>query len=341
MKLHKLSLLCIFAMSAVAFAQTGLRETNNTPGTVPRLGGNVLLDHGDAAIGRTTGGLVSTKLTGLPDGQDSTVTADDFDVTADRIWLIDAITTTGFTNLPNDPDAFGIVIYEDSTTTPGTPGDQVFEWEGVPSNGIDDTLQEIQFGSPIVLTGGRYWISTYGIYNGVSDLGDGRWNWGSGPTTIDNDLHLADFADLFGICCDWTSATDLGVGDRSTSFVIMGTETDCVDPELVGINGQPGQNGEIVIQGSPGCTYTVTITESDGTVSQFDVAIPDCGSGICEGTLNIIIPADATIGVGQQGQSPTGGTIGTVPTLGEWGLIAFVTLLMGGALIMMRKRRLA
>ncbi|CAM2066505.1 hypothetical protein SCOR_14085 [Sulfidibacter corallicola] len=130
--------------------------------------------------------------------------------------------------------------------------------------------------------------------------------------------------------------------DGETAECTWVIDINCAPPEMVDVSGEPGTVGTITILGTPGCTYTVTVSDLNGNViDTIDIDIPDCGEDLCEGTASYLIPADAVFGVGQQGQDPAGGTIRTVPTLGEWGMIAFITLLMASGLVYMRKRRMA
>ena len=141
--------------------------------------------------------------------------------------------------------------------------------------------------------------------------------------------------------------THTAVADTTLGVTVInpdGEETDCewiidincIDPTIVSV--APVGDVGIVIAGTPDCEYTVRITDHHtGAVVDYVVLVGPDGTG----TLNIVIPPDSWIEVGQLGfPSATDGVM-TVPTLGEWGLIAFVLLLMAAAVFTMRKKRLA
>ncbi len=113
-------------------------------------------------------------------------------------------------------------------------------------------------------------------------------------------------------------------------------DINCIDPTIVSV-APIGQTG-ITIGGTPDCTYTVRITDHiNGTFQLYDVTVGADGLGV----LNIVVPPDSWIEVGQEMLPTVTDSFRTVPTLGEWGLIFFVLLLMTAGVFFMRKKRLA
>jgi hypothetical protein len=120
-------------------------------------------------------------------------------------------------------------------------------------------------------------------------------------------------------------------------------DINCIDPEIVAVP-PVGQSG-ITVFGTLDCTYDVSITDANGICTVVQVTITDDdGSGSTgTGTDNVfIMPPDAFCAVSQEGFGCTGapGLPSSVPTLGEWGMFAFVLLLMAAAVVFMRRKRL-
>jgi hypothetical protein len=145
------------------------------------------------------------------------------------------------------------------------------------------------------------------------------------------------------------SANHTAVADDTVTAVITNEdgETDncswvidinCIDPTIVSI-GAVGSNDGVVITGTPECVYTLRITDTiSNTSTDYDIVVGADGFGY----LSITIPADATFELGQLGLA--GGITSvakSVPTLGEWAMIAFIMLLMSAAVVFMRKQRTA
>ena len=142
-------------------------------------------------------------------------------------------------------------------------------------------------------------------------------------------------------------ATHTAVADTTVTATITGPDGDsttctwtidinCIDPVIVSV-ATVGSTG-ITIFGTPDCVYTVSVTDSNGNVTLFDITAGPDGFGT---NNSFVIPPDATIAVGQQTLPNITDSVRTVPTLGEWGLMAFVALLMVAGVSFMRKRRLA
>lgn len=146
-------------------------------------------------------------------------------------------------------------------------------------------------------------------------------------------------------------ATHVAVADQTVTAVITNPNGDtvnctwtidinCETPQIVFI-APFGQQG-ITISGTPGCTYTVTVSQNGVLIDNFDILVGDNGEG---SDPAFVVPADVCIAVGQLGQlivTPgCDGGIRTVPTMGEWALIAFAFLLMATGVYIIRRKRLA
>lgn len=149
------------------------------------------------------------------------------------------------------------------------------------------------------------------------------------------------------------SATHTAIADTTITAVVTNADGEtttcewiidinCIDPTIVSV-APVGEEG-ITIYGTFDCVYTVRITQHNtGEVNDYDVLIDNLTNvpfNEGTGTLDIVVPADAWIEVGQLGFPFATDMIPTVPTLGEWGLIAFITLLMGAGVVVIRRRNL-
>ncbi len=125
-------------------------------------------------------------------------------------------------------------------------------------------------------------------------------------------------------------------GDSTSADCSWEIDINCIDPVIA--NVAPLGDTGITIAGTPDCTYLVRLTDHiSGSVTDYQVTIGANG----EGTLNITIPPDTWIEVGQDALPFVATDMTrTVPTLGEWGLIAFVMLLMVSGVAFMRRKRL-
>jgi hypothetical protein len=146
-------------------------------------------------------------------------------------------------------------------------------------------------------------------------------------------------------------ATHVAVADTTITAVITNPngetvnctwtiDINCEVPQIVFI-APFGQQG-ITISGTPGCTYTVSVSQNGVLIDDFDILVGANGQG---SDPTFVVPADVCIAVGQLGQiivSPgCDGGIRTVPTMGEWALIAFAFLLMAAGVYTIRRRRFA
>jgi hypothetical protein len=220
----------LFALSSAAFAQSfvdvnqgSAPEGVTIPGT-----GDLLWDN--TQIAATTAGIVSTRALGLPVGAQEAQTADDFTVPAGLTWTIDFVYSEGFISAGSPSvDSFAVIFYADAG---GAPGAVVAEEIVVAGGAVNDTTQEFALASPVQLTGGTYWVSIVGEFQGSTGLATGRWNWTTGPTAIDNEASLQDTAGFFGAPLPWTPLSVLGVTDPSAFFALRGTATNAL-PESV------------------------------------------------------------------------------------------------------------
>lgn len=129
-----------------------------------------------------------------------------------------------------------------------------------------------------------------------------------------------------------------GEGDSGAGVACQWTiDINCIEPTLVSV-GEVGRTG-VTVSGTDGCTYTVTVVDFDGNVvDQFNVTVGAGGLGT-DNTWTIL--PDVYLYVGQLGQTVTSGPfLLSVPTLGEWAMIAFIGLLMIAGLGVMRRRGL-
>jgi hypothetical protein len=129
------------------------------------------------------------------------------------------------------------------------------------------------------------------------------------------------------------TATNPDGVETTCDFVI---DINCIDPEIVSV-ARVGQIG-ITISGTPDCDYTVRIINHN-TGSSNDYTVTVGANGL--GSLEVVVPPDAWIEVGQLGIPVVTDSVMTVPILGNWGFAAFVLLLVGIGVFFIRKRRLA
>lgn len=121
-----------------------------------------------------------------------------------------------------------------------------------------------------------------------------------------------------------TAVVTDGGGAMTSAGCAWFIDISCDDPVIVSVAPVGGVG--IVIGGTPDCTYTVRVTtHASGSVVEYDVTVGPNGLG----TLNIVVPADVWIEVGQQGFPQPTDSARTVPTLSQWGLMAFCLLLLG------------
>ena len=120
--------------------------------------------------------------------------------------------------------------------------------------------------------------------NAVSAEIDGRGMGGGAPTWTATHTVVADTM--------VTAVIENATGDQANcEWSIF---VNCDDPTIDTV-ADPGDAG-ITIAGSDGCTYTIRVIDEAMTVTDYDQEV--FGS---TGTLNIVVPPNATIQVGQQG----------------------------------------
>lgn len=168
-------------------------------------------------INRTTSGIVSTHLGGLG-ANGKALTADDFLIPPTEIWTIDYVYTEGFSSLVLLPDAFTVDFFADDN---GKPGDLIYTENIVPA-GLNLTTQDLYLSAPLVLTGGRYWVSVYGYYATATALASARWNWYTGSIGIEEEASLKDYGSLFALPAEWFYLSEIGVLQPSCYFQIKG-----------------------------------------------------------------------------------------------------------------------
>lgn len=130
----------------------------------------------------------------------------------------------------------------------------------------------------------------------------------------------------------------LGFPGMHTIMVVNGDVEDCMVTSIT------ANNSQVVISGTCPAGLDVWCQSPDTG----DVMIAT--GVVVDGSTAISLPSftpDAVYYTTRPGESGIGNAIDgvvsnrTVPTLGEWGLLAFITLLMGSALVFMKKNRTA
>ena len=193
----------------------------------------------------------------------------------------------------------------------------------------DSTVTPVDVGTVIELR-----LTTTGVATAPQITGGGAMTLSSGTPGTDNTIMwVASHTAVADVTVPVVSTNP----DGDTVNCNWPIDINCIDPVIVNVVSV-GSVG-ITIGGTPDCTYIVRITNHNtGDVDDYLVTIGADGTG----TLAIVVAPDIWIEVGQNVApfTATDSTF-TVPTLGEWGLIAMITLLMGTALVFLRKRRLA
>ena len=209
---------------------------------------DILWDNTEIAVTQT--GLVSTELGGA--GMKA-ISADDFVVPMGVTWDIDEIWVDGFASSASEPESFTVAFYEDNE---GAPGNLIVEVSGIAADMTDGYLLDLTSQST-EFAPGTYWVAVWGYYS-ASALADGRWNWFLGAAPIGNEAMLFDEG-LFG-GFDWTTMTDLGLGDyKSFMFAISGNATIQGPGYADGAN--PADGGiDVPVEGT-----TLTWTNPDAT----------------------------------------------------------------------------
>jgi hypothetical protein len=213
------------------FALTTFAQKRSTPvslkaesnrGTTPLVseGGSALL--WDNFLTQTTSGIISSEWGGLPPDSTKTICADDFVVPVGATWTIDEIAATGFHSADTQTDSadrWGIEFYSDAGGFPGTLLATVTVSR---TPGVEDPAGLLS--TPVVLTGGTYWFSVYGIKDTSTDIGIFRWNWfTSADAQVGNEPYITDLAGWFG-GLDWTPFSAFGL-DPNLMFQLYGTSS--------------------------------------------------------------------------------------------------------------------
>jgi hypothetical protein len=131
------------------------------------------------------------------------------------------------------------------------------------------------------------------------------------------------------------STTDCGTTDIFINCMVISIG---VTPDGIIVTGTPDCDFDIYCAG-PNAGLPV-VGNNIGPDAVFLGTVLTNGSGVAN--LNIIPSPDSVYAATVAG-SPVVGAVSprTVPTLGEWGLIGFITLLLGAAIFFMRRQRLA
>ncbi len=158
-------------------------------------------------------GIVATELSGVG----HTYTADEFEIPAGEQWEISEIFAPGFLSLGSvNPDGVKVLFYNDDN---GIPGALINEQSLSSFIFTGDFMINI---NPVNLIPGKYWMAVAAIFNAPS-ITSARWNWYTSTQIIGDEFHLEDTGFFGGFT--WTSASTLGVTDRSSVFMINGVSS--------------------------------------------------------------------------------------------------------------------
>ncbi|MCL1850096.1 MAG: T9SS type A sorting domain-containing protein [Bacteroidetes bacterium] len=92
------------------------------------------------------------------------ILADDFIVPNGETWTISEVFTAGFYNDYEAPQYLGVEIFKDEG---GHPGEQIYEeFYITPLGGSMTGFLTLVLPEPLVVTSGKYWVSSYGVYEG-------------------------------------------------------------------------------------------------------------------------------------------------------------------------------
>lgn len=215
--------LCIATLSASALvAQPRTTAVAPAPAAVVEGAGAVLFDQ---SANQTANGFVSQDFTdagGTNDGLDS-MAADDFEVPAGKVWMIDGIDVAGFfgAGAPGPVDTADIAFYSDAGSLPGAV-----------LCSYDDVVPAAQAGgsltlalpAPCEVAEGRAWVS---VQSALPLAPNGQWFW--------FEVSIQRFAGFawrnpnngFATgCVDYTPAGSCGAADPDLAFVLRGNEAE-------------------------------------------------------------------------------------------------------------------
>jgi hypothetical protein len=278
----------------------------------------------------TIGGMLTITLTG-----DNVA---DWDITYNGLTTNVPGATPTFDVTPIDGNATDVTITANGFDPMGNPCDETIVCPidfvaptcGAATQNPDSTVTPVDVGTVITLT-----LVTNGAVSAAINMVPMTPSVGT-PGVDDMITWTANYT---AIADETVTATITGPDGDSTTCSWM-IDINCEEPQILSLGGF-GTTG-IVIGGTAGCTYTVTVSQGGVVLQTFDVPVGMDGTG---SDPNFVVPADVCINVGQLGQiiAPPGCDTGarTVPTLGEWALIAFAMLLMATGVVYSRRRRLS
>ena len=232
LQVFAMTLMAMFIFTNLGYAQFA-EQSNVKPNQVELSSkdADLLWGHNWEDPSATTNGIVSTLFGGRPD-PGYVVSADDIIVPEGKVWAITSIWARGFLSFDDDgnpwafPDGFGVRIYEDDGDV---PGDLIIDYL-VESPLFDEAQPEIDFSTPIELTGGKYWVGVYAYFESSTESVTGRWNqymWNPEPA-VETNAVLRDYTDVFGMAdSGWMELqADLGIAFTALDFAVWGTESD-------------------------------------------------------------------------------------------------------------------
>ena len=288
---------------------------------IPR-GPNVLYDQTSNPGGN---GFPAQNFEAAFDAYDN-MAADDFTIPAGESWDIDEFYFVGTLSTGGPVSTADISIYTDAA---GAPGSVILTHAGVvvtyDGTALTATIPTTNLGA------GTYWVAL-----AVNlDFGCcGQFFWSNRTAPTNGDSHWINPLDGFGSgCTTWTPTPICGVGGGLSDalFQVRGSVVACqiTDFRFDGIDqihitgnciagiglyaNTPG--GIVTIQASVSVSGTIWLTVPFFADSYYYLS-DDGGATVFDGWRSRV----------------------TVPTLGEWGMIAFLGLLTISALYFMRKR---
>ena len=357
-------LIGIFSLATVAFGQADREEYNGEAPVLTSAGNAPVWDGPGDAVLYDNGPVVNSAGTGVGGADESVLQtgtlgmgtlgfghqvafdnriADDFTVPAGETWTIETITFFAYqTGAPtsgtitgmnvNVMDAMppGGSIVASTTTVDSTGWTNAFRVTETTTGGSADRAIQattVSFNPTLTLTEGTYWLD----WQTDGSLGSGPW---APPVTINgtsatgNGLQSVDGGATYG------PANDGGTGDQQGFPFIIEGPACAID--YIAIADVDYNAGNVYLSLSGECAEGVDIrADATGAIVATDVVV----SGSTSLYVDLVLDSSYTAILPDGSEVTTASA--TVPTLGEWGLIAFLSLITAAGVYFMRRRRLA